>query len=109
VQWAGCCRKILRTHRPEKPVELQLERRHAAAQRSKKLKELCRGANKFPLAAGRGALAVPLQAENFQPDPLPTRDFAPAVHRARSMSHVKDRIGVWSCIPESNLVQLPFG
>jgi hypothetical protein len=36
-------------------------------------------------------------------------EIAPVVHRAHSLSHVKDRIGVWSCIPESNLVQLPFG
>jgi hypothetical protein len=58
------------------------------------------------------AAALPLQEENFLAESgcnAYTFILHSFVRSTRQLSHVKDRRGVWSCIPEVNLVQLLFG
>ena len=56
------------------------------------------------------AAALPLQEENFLAESgsnaytFILHSFVRSTHQ---LSHAKDRLGVWSCIPEVNLMQLP--
>jgi len=56
------------------------------------------------------AAALPLQEENFLAESgsnAYTFILHSFVRSTLQLSHAKDRLGVWSCIPEVNLMQLP--